>query len=254
VAVCCTVLENRPITDDVRLLRLQIESGGPFTYLAGHYAGIEIPEVGLRYFDRRAAPADGGPARTLEFHVRAAPGSATGQALVDRIRPVDPLTVHGPMGRAVWRSDDRRPLLLLGGVPDSPRCSAIAQAAAATPAGPRVHLLLGMRTEDDVYFEDRLQAMTGATDRFTYEIALSEPGAADAGRSIGNVDAVLAAAVRAGRPLPAGCQVHRRRSAGDGRQYPGPAASDRGGRDRRPLRCYLRPPPHRLTSNPAHTQ
>jgi CDP-4-dehydro-6-deoxyglucose reductase/ferredoxin-NAD(P)+ reductase (naphthalene dioxygenase ferredoxin-specific) len=156
---------------DVVVLRLEIRSGGPFTFSAGQYAGLEFPGRPRRDFSMANAPGE----EPLEFHIRTLADGvvsshvATGAAVGDEVRVV------GPFGGAYLRDGHSGPLLLAGGGTGLAPILSIARTALARDPDRPVELYLGVRDEHDLYAEAELDALAARHPSMHVQRVLSAP-------------------------------------------------------------------------------
>ena len=169
-----------PLTHDIRLLRLRLEAGGPFTFSAGQYAQLGFE--GLP--DRDYSMANQPDAEVLEFHVRVVPGGTVSAYVGSgKLRLGDMVRVSGPRGVSFLREGHRGPILALaGGSGLAPILSIVARALALGAKQP-IHLYLGVRDERDVYYEDRLAALAAMHPHLKVDIVLSEASASTTRRT-----------------------------------------------------------------------
>ena len=189
--LACRVAAVRRATHDIRILALDIESGGPFDFTAGQYAALAFDGLPPRDFSMASPPG----AEPLEFHVRLAPGGRVTRHVLDRLRAGDPVSVAGPMGTAHYRRGHRGPILLVAGGSGLAPIGSIAGSALAGGARQDVFLYFGARAERDVYLEDRFAALAARHPNFRAVTVLSEPDA-PTGRRTGPLADALAADFR----------------------------------------------------------
>ncbi|TDB80283.1 oxidoreductase [Micromonospora sp. KC721] len=100
-----------------------------------------------RWYSPANAPR---PDCTLEFHVRAV--AAVSRALVEKVRPGDPLWLGPPTDTGLSLDpESRADLLLVAGGTGLAPLRALVEQVAAGPAGRRVTLVVGSRTFTDLY-------------------------------------------------------------------------------------------------------
>src|SRR4051812_33576179 len=66
----CRVGALEQATHDIRIVRLEILSGGPFTFSAGQYARVTFGALAPRDYSMANRPDAPGEAGALEFHIR----------------------------------------------------------------------------------------------------------------------------------------------------------------------------------------
>ena len=184
----CRVAGIDRATHDIRILSLDIESGGPFDFTAGQYAALAFEGLPARDFSMASPP---GAAR-LEFHVRLVSGGQVTRHVMNRLRIGDRVSVNGPMGTAHYRKSHRGPILLVAGGSGLAPIKSIAESALAGGAGQDMFLYFGARAERDVYLEDRFSALAAHHPNLRNVTVLSEPAAPTPRRTGWLADALAA--------------------------------------------------------------
>jgi ferredoxin-NADP reductase len=149
-----------------------LDLGRPAQYLAGqHYiVRLTAPDGyrAQRSYSVASAP-DGGP--TIELTIERLPGGEVSTFLHDEVVPGDELEVRGPIGGwFVWRGDG--PALLIGGGSGVVPLMAMLRLARRTGGQRHVHLLVSVRSPDDLYYAGEL---TGPDTTVVYT-RLAPPG------------------------------------------------------------------------------
>jgi CDP-4-dehydro-6-deoxyglucose reductase/ferredoxin-NAD(P)+ reductase (naphthalene dioxygenase ferredoxin-specific) len=179
------------LTPDVWQLRFAIGAQDDFHFEAGQHAKLEFPEVGVRDFSIASTPAEAAGERSVEFHIRAIHGGSFA-SLLDRglIAPGVELKMRGPYGSSFLMTDAQRDVLLLAGGSGMAPMLSIARTAIDRGLNAPLRLLIGVRTEAEVYAEDLLSKLHERESRFTFEFVLSTQ-ATSQHRRIGLVTDVL---------------------------------------------------------------
>lgn len=169
----CRVAEISHLTHDILRLRLDVESGGPFTFSAGQFAQLEFPVVpGLpRDYSMANRPEEG----RLEFHIRVMPGGSVSQRVAAGLKVGDAVRVSGPLGSAYLRQSHPGPMLCIAGGSGLAPIKSIVESALAAGFAHPVHLYFGVRAERDVYYEEELAALQARHPNLLAHIVLSEP-------------------------------------------------------------------------------
>lgn len=179
-----TVVELEDIALQTR--RLVVELDRDIDVNAGQYLKFQVPaRDGLPPVDRTWSIASP-PAqrRRLEFHIRNVPGGrGTDGWVFGGLLPGDPVSVSGPYGRFVLKTDDPRPAILVGGGTGvAPLKAMVRHALEADAYAGHLTLYQGARTREWLYDVDQFRALAAAhPDRFTYRPCLSEESAEDCG-------------------------------------------------------------------------
>ena len=176
------------VTADIAVVRLTIESGGPFAFEAGQFARLTFPNGIARDYSMANRPWE----PQLEFHIRALPDGLASTYVYRRLAVGDRVRVAGPSGNAWWRGRHTGPLLgLAGGTGLAPLASIVATALGHGSTQP-IHLYVGARSEADLYGLAPLEQLAARYANFTVQAVLSDPCAATARRR-GMVTEALAA-------------------------------------------------------------
>ena len=186
--LACRVAAIERATHDIRILALDIESGGPFDFTAGQYAALAFEGLPARDFSMASQPG----AERLEFHVRLVAGGQVTRHVLDTLRIGDPVSVSGPMGTAYYRKHHRGPILLVAGGSGLAPIKSIADSALAGGARQEMFLYFGARAERDVYLEAHFRTLAARHPNLRTVTVLSEPDG-PTGRRTGLLADALAA-------------------------------------------------------------
>ena len=169
--VLCRVDRLGELNHDMRELRLALETGGPFRFLAGQYVQIEFTPELLRHYSIASTPAE----EQLVFHLRLTPEGRTGSHIAQQLQPGAKVKVTGPLGSAYLRERHAGPVLLVAGGSGLAPMLSILRTLLARDGGARARLYFGVRGERDVYHERLLAELAAKHANFSYEIVLSQP-------------------------------------------------------------------------------
>lgn len=171
----CTVTSLDRITHDIHRLRLDIQSGGPFTFSVGQYASIEFPFAPGRARDY--SMANRADEASLEFHIREMPGGSVSAGLAAGLRTGDAVRVSGPFGTSYLRANHAGPVIAIaGGSGFAPVRSIIGTMRAQGLENP-VHAYFGARAERDVYGEAEMRTWVEGRTGSSAHVVLSDPDA-----------------------------------------------------------------------------
>ncbi len=179
----CRVADVTPLTHDILRLRLDIVSGGPFTFSAGQFASLEFAFApGLvRDYSMANRPDE----KQLEFHIRVMPDPKSVSGRVAAIlKPGDMVKACGPLGTSYLRARHAGAMLCVAGGSGLAPIKSIVETALEDGFDQPVHLYFGARAERDVYFEAELAEMQKRFRRFKAHIVLSES-------AVGSAETVL---------------------------------------------------------------
>lgn len=178
----CQVIALDRLTHDIWRLRLDVRSGGPFTFSAGQYASVEFPFAPGQPRDYSMANRPDEP--VIEFHIREMPGGSVSAGLGGGLHAGDVVRVSGPFGSSHLRAKHAGPVVAIaGGSGLAPVRSIVATLRHLGLANP-VHVYLGARAERDVYGEDELRTWVDGHLASSGHVVLSDPDA-DAGAHSG---------------------------------------------------------------------
>lgn len=183
----CRVTAVEAVTHDTRVVRLRVQDGGPFNFVAGQYARVAFPGFDPRDYSIASRPGD----RELAFHIRNI-GSGPSHFVATELAEGDPVSVRGPFGHAYLRASRRGPIIAIGGGSGLGQMAAIAEEALAGGHRAPVHLYFGARSEHDVYLEERMGLLADQYPHFRFVPVLSEPGGRTTRRTGLVTDALLA--------------------------------------------------------------
>lgn len=173
----CSVTSLEAATHDIRIVRLAVESGGPFTFSAGQFASVTFGGLPARDYSMANMPVPGGETTELEFHIRLTPGGAVSPFVQNDLKEGDTVKVDGPLGTSYLREKDERPIVALAGGSGLAPIRSIIETALATGMDQPIRMYFGVRDERDVYMERRLEQLAAKHSNFSFDIVLSEPTA-----------------------------------------------------------------------------
>ncbi|MHA1536455.1 MAG: 2Fe-2S iron-sulfur cluster-binding protein [Alphaproteobacteria bacterium] len=162
-------------THDIRIVRLAIESGGPFDFSPGQYAQVTFAGMPARDYSMASRPGED----RLEFHIRAAEGGVVSQYVSKQLAEGDEVKLVGPYGAAHLREGHRGPILALAGGSGLAPIKAIVDQALAKGMEQDITLYLGVRAERDLYLEKHFEGLSGEYPNLRFIPVLSEPDAAE---------------------------------------------------------------------------
>jgi CDP-4-dehydro-6-deoxyglucose reductase/ferredoxin-NAD(P)+ reductase (naphthalene dioxygenase ferredoxin-specific) len=204
----CRVEAVESLTHDIKLVRLSIAEGGPFTFSAGQYAALGFADLPPRDYSMANMPAADG-AGPLEFHIRHVAGGLSSAYVANSLRPGEAVRVKGPYGSSYLREQHTGPILAIAGGSGMAPIKSIVETALALGMRQPMHLYFGVRDEPDLYLEQHFAGLAGRYPNLNFTPVLSSPAAATrrrtglvheaAARDIGALDG--AKAYLAGPPI-----------------------------------------------------
>lgn len=171
----CRVAWLDRLTHDILRIRLEIVTGGPFTFSPGQYARLEFPVA--QGCARDYSMANRPDEHLLEFHLRVMPGGSVSGRVADGLRVGDMVKVSGPLGSSYVRLQHPGPMLCIAGGSGLAPIKSIVESALAAGFAQPIHLYFGARSERDVYFETGLASLQQRHPNFHAHVVLSDPGA-----------------------------------------------------------------------------
>ncbi|GIL40026.1 NAD(P)H-flavin reductase [Roseiterribacter gracilis] len=162
------VVAVEPVTHDIRRLRLRMEQD--FAFRAGQYARLRFHGHEPRDYSIASKPGDD----HVEFHIRDVGAGASAHACRD-LKPGDEVRVQGPFGEAVLCDISDRPMLVIAGGSGLAPMGAIVETALARDPTRSVQLYFGVRTERDLYGQERFDALLSRHPNFRFVPVLSAP-------------------------------------------------------------------------------
>jgi CDP-4-dehydro-6-deoxyglucose reductase/ferredoxin-NAD(P)+ reductase (naphthalene dioxygenase ferredoxin-specific) len=166
----CRVAGLEDATHDIRIVRLAIESGGPFDFSPGQYAQTGFAGLPARDYSMASRPGED----LVEFHIRAAAGGAVSQYVAKRLAKGDTVKLVGPFGAAHLRQGHRGPIVALAGGSGLAPIKAIVEQALAKGMEQDLTLYFGVRAERDLYLEKHFERLAELHGNFRFIPVLSE--------------------------------------------------------------------------------
>jgi naphthalene 1,2-dioxygenase ferredoxin reductase component len=186
----CRVVGLDDATHDIKRVRLEIVSGGPFTFSAGQYAAVAFAGHAPRDYSMANRPDES----ILEFHIRRMASGAASQYAADRLMLGETVTVEGPFGSSFLRGKHAGPIVAIAGGSGLAPIKSIVETALGEGLRQPIALYFGIRDERDLYLEEHFAALSARHPNFRFIPVLSEPSAPTRRRT-GFVHAAMAADV-----------------------------------------------------------
>src|SRR5215813_4036305 len=184
----CRVIGLEDLTHDIKRVRLEILSGGPFDFSAGQYAALRVATLPARDFSMANRPDD----PVLEFHVRHMSGGAASRYIVRNLALGETVRVEGPFGSAHLREHHTGPILAIAGGSGLAPIKSIVETALQRGARQPIQVYFGVRDERDLYLEPHFTALAAAHPNLRFRPVLSEPSRPTARRTGFVHDAIAA--------------------------------------------------------------
>ncbi|MFO1160648.1 MAG: 2Fe-2S iron-sulfur cluster-binding protein [Reyranellaceae bacterium] len=169
----CRVSGFDDATHDIRRVRLEILSGGPFVFSAGQFASVTFPGCPPRDYSMANLPSE----PVLEFHVRRTAGGATSRYVSAALKIGDAVRVEGPFGLSYLHERHRGPIIAIAGGSGMAPIRSIAERALEAALPQPIHVYHGVRDERDLYLHDHFTALARKHSNLHFTPVLSETGA-----------------------------------------------------------------------------
>jgi ferredoxin-NADP reductase len=177
------VLRHKLLSPSVIGLRLACIDGEPIAFVPGQWVTLHVAaggEVEKRPYSIASAPDSAAP-DTFELAVTLVEAGRVSTAL-HAMQPGDVLLMDGPYGFFTREDHAAEDALMVGTGTGVAPLRSMVHAALAAPAGPRLTLLFGCRTQADLLYQVELEALTRQHERFRFEPTLSRADADWSGR------------------------------------------------------------------------
>ncbi|HVM82228.1 MAG TPA: 2Fe-2S iron-sulfur cluster-binding protein [Stellaceae bacterium] len=175
----CRVVALEDMTHDIKGVRLEVVSGGPFTFSAGQYAAVRFSSLAARDYSMASRPDES----LLEFHIRHVSGGAASRYAARCLKLGEKVLVEGPFGSAWLREKHTGPILAIAGGSGLAPIKSIVGTALGRGARQPIRLYFGVRDERDLYLEDHFLRLAAKHPNLSFIPILSEPSAPTARRT-----------------------------------------------------------------------
>lgn len=184
----CRVVGLEEPTADIRIVRLEVVSGGPFVFAAGQYARVTFGTQRPRDYSMANRPDD----PLLEFHVRRSSTAGASAYVASDLRLGDGVWVEGPFGGSWLRLGHPAPILAIAGGSGLAPIKSIVETAIERNVSDSIHLYFGARDEGDIYLELHFLRLAERCPGLRFIPVLSDPVGPTRRRTGTVVDAVAA--------------------------------------------------------------
>ena len=166
------VAEIQELTHDIRRLRLNLVDGTPFTFHAGQYVDVHVPNSD----SKRAYSMANTPSQSdrVELIIRLYPGGHFSELLSDRLKPGDTVDVTGPFGTCTLRDNSERDIIMIGGGAGMAPLWSLANTLAERNSERSISFYYGARACRDLFFGDEMRGLGERLPHFRSTVALSE--------------------------------------------------------------------------------
>ncbi len=164
------IISKKSLTHDV--IEIDIKKPQDFTYIAGQYVQIVIPTDDG--FVRRSYSLSSAPHQeTLSFCIKVIP-EGVGSQYINSLNDGEEVEFRGPVGHFVPSQEHNNHYFIATGVGISPMIGMINDLLHKNTEQ-KVHLLFGLRFEDDLIYSELFEALDNAHENFSYQYTLTRP-------------------------------------------------------------------------------
>jgi CDP-4-dehydro-6-deoxyglucose reductase/ferredoxin-NAD(P)+ reductase (naphthalene dioxygenase ferredoxin-specific) len=166
----CKVVGLDDATHDIKRLRLEIVSGGPFDFSAGQFASVTFAGLPPRDYSMANVPGD----PVLEFHVRRTTGGVTSAYVAGTLTIGDHVRVEGPFGTSYLRESHRGPIIAVAGGSGMAPIKSVIERALQKDLPQHIYFYFGVRSGRDLYLHDHFAALAKSHPKLHFTPVLSE--------------------------------------------------------------------------------
>ncbi len=179
-----TVTAIDEATHDIRRLRIKLAK--PLEFSPGQYATVQFTPECVRPYSMAGLPDDA----EMEFQIRAVPGGHVSNYVFNELSVGASVRISGPLGTAYLRRTHTGPMLCVGGGTGLAPVLSIVRGALESGMSNPIHLYFGVRSEQDIYDEERLHALAARFPNLKVNVVVAT-GPAGPGRRSGLVTDVI---------------------------------------------------------------
>jgi ferredoxin-NADP reductase len=164
------LLSKNRVTDDVLIMQWTRPSG--FTFDAGQFVQFLIPQQDghtPRAYSLSSTPADD----TLEFCAKILPHGVA-SSFFEQASEGDSATIRGPRGMFTVQTQSDL-FMIATGVGIAPIMSILRDELKCEPENRSVRLIFGLRSKQDLFWQEELHALAAIYPHFSHVTTLSQP-------------------------------------------------------------------------------
>jgi CDP-4-dehydro-6-deoxyglucose reductase len=165
------VEEKNQLSHDVIEIKLKLPETERLQFLPGQYIDILLKDGKPRAFSLANPPHRDD---YLELHIRVVEGGSFTNFVQDEMKVKDLLRVEGPHGSFTLDEDSKRPVLLIAGGTGFAPIQSILEHAIADGDQRQFHVYWGVRTEEDLYLNERARQWANDHANIVFIPVLSE--------------------------------------------------------------------------------
>ncbi|HEY5810226.1 MAG TPA: CDP-6-deoxy-delta-3,4-glucoseen reductase [Povalibacter sp.] len=172
----CRIEHMEALAPGVMAVFLRLPANELFTFVAGQYVDIMLPQNRRRSFSIANAPHE---ADLIELHIRRVAGGEFTQQLFNGMKEKTLLRMEGPLGQFWFREESERPALLIGGGTGYAPLRAMLRHLTERGYERPLHLYWGAQSRADLYEDSMLRDLAARFPNLTYTPVLSDPDGLD---------------------------------------------------------------------------
>jgi CDP-4-dehydro-6-deoxyglucose reductase len=168
----CRIERMEALAPDVMAVFLRLPANEEFTFMAGQYVDIMLPQNRRRSFSIANPPHD---AKLLELHIRRVAGGQFTEQLFTGMKAKTLLRIEGPLGQFWFREDSPRPAILIGGGTGYAPLRAMLRHLLERGDQRSLHLYWGAQAGTDLYEDAAVRTLAARFPNLSYTPVLSNP-------------------------------------------------------------------------------
>lgn len=172
----CRLNEKKRLCHDVMQLQLKLPVMEKFSYHAGQYVDILLPDGRRRSFSLANAPYING---ALELHVRHVDGGDFTGYVFNELEEKTILRIEGPHGQFYLRKDSDRPIIFMAGGTGFAPIKGIIEYCISHNIERNMYLYWGARSQEDLYMNKLAEMWARDFEHIHYIPILSTPRPGD---------------------------------------------------------------------------
>lgn len=165
--VKATVTSIEQATHDIR--RVKVKLAKPLEFSPGQYVTVQFTPDHIRPYSMAGLPDDD----EMEFQIRKVPDGRVTEYVFSQLKEGDAIRISGPLGTAYLRRKHTGPMLCVGGGTGLAPVLSIVRGALAAGMDNPIHLYFGVRSQQDLYDAERLQALAVGHPRLTVHTVIA---------------------------------------------------------------------------------
>lgn len=172
----CRVTEKKMLCHDVVSLRLKVPNMEKFSYFAGQYIDILLPDGRHRSFSIANAPHN---TQEIELHIRVVEGGEFTNSILNDIEEKTILRIEGPHGQFYLHEESDRDIVFMAGGTGFAPIKGIIEYAIMHNIERQMYLYWGVRSREDLYMHELAKMWASDFEHIHYIPVLSNPEESD---------------------------------------------------------------------------